>query len=214
AVAAKPQSILPALLWRIRLQVGRRASKEATTAARGPRKNAAIAHWVGSPNLASPSVTANQLASSMVLAASLSRRGREGRRSLTPMAHASAGNEKAQLMRLRIQRAPNLPEHSDCPSRPQHGADQGPSHGATLSWARTSRVDDRPLRVDAGSGRKSSRFQPTAPHDVQDRRAAREQVVGDEPAMAPPPDRLGAHEGAAFTATCLDQVFQSLRKGL
>jgi len=75
------------------------------------------------------------------------------------------------------------------------------------------RVDDRPV-YDARPGGKLSRFQTAASHDVQDRRAASEQVIGDEPAMAPPPDRLGAHDGAALTAACLDQAFQSFNKGL
>lgn len=47
---------------------------------------------------------------------------------------------------------------------------------------------------------------------MEDRQAARHQMIGNDAAMATPPDGLGTHDGAALAFTAFDQVLQAFAK--
>ena len=61
---------------------------------------------------------------------------------------------------------------------------------------RRPRVGDRAVR-EPGRRRQAGGIDPVAAHQVEDAAAAREQIVGDDPAVTAPPDGLGAHDCAA-----------------
>ncbi len=72
-------------------------------------------------------------------------------------------------------------------------------------------VGDDAVPPDDGSLRELRRFLLALTHDVGHRIACGEKIVGDDPAMAAPPEGLCAHDGASF---CLADAAQFIEAGL
>src|SRR5207344_86050 len=60
------------------------------------------------------------------------------------------------------------------------------------------RIGDDAIASNDGGLRELSRLRLALSHDVDHRFARSEKVISDDPAMAAPPHRLGAHDGASL----------------
>jgi hypothetical protein len=72
-----------------------------------------------------------------------------------------------------------------------------------------SRIYERPVGQHMRAGRKLRWIDLTAPHDVHDRNALRQQIVGNDAAVATPPHGFSTHDRAAIVAGERPQLVQS-----
>ena len=68
---------------------------------------------------------------------------------------------------------------------------------------------DEAGRARLRRGREDGRLDLARPHDVKDARAADDQIIGDDAPVAAPPDRLGAHDGAAPARAEVHEMLQA-----
>ena len=67
----------------------------------------------------------------------------------------------------------------------------------------------RPIGQDARARRKLRRINLVATHDVHDRNVLRQQIVGNDAAVAAPPHSFSAHDGTAIVTRERSQLSQS-----
>src|SRR6185437_11150891 len=72
-----------------------------------------------------------------------------------------------------------------------------------------SRIYERPVGQHMRAGRKLRGIDLTGPHDVHDRNALRQQIVGNDAAVATPPHGFSTHDRAAIVAGERSQLVQS-----
>lgn len=71
------------------------------------------------------------------------------------------------------------------------------------------RIYKRPVRQHTRARRKLRRVDLVEPHDVHHRNALRQQVIGNDAAVAAPPNSFGTHDGAAIVMGQRAQLIQS-----
>jgi len=72
-----------------------------------------------------------------------------------------------------------------------------------------SRIDDRPVRLNSGTGSEACRFQTTPSHDMEYRFSLRDQIIGNNPPVAAPPHGFRTHDRAASSGPLVEQVFET-----
>ncbi len=72
-------------------------------------------------------------------------------------------------------------------------------------------VNQRAIGLADGGRVQGGWFDLAGSHDVEDSLAFGDKVVGDEPPMAAPPHRLGAHDGAGVDAAKFAQLDKPTR---
>lgn len=63
--------------------------------------------------------------------------------------------------------------------------------------------------MNNGAGSEFGGLKPGAGHDVEDGFAPSDEIIGHDPPVASPPDRLGTHDGATLLASDRDEMFQA-----
>src|SRR5579883_1218579 len=70
-------------------------------------------------------------------------------------------------------------------------------------------INDRSVGSNNGAGREMSGLKAVFSHDMENRLPSCDQIVGNDTAMAAPPDGLGTHDRAAPFASFVKQVIQA-----